>query len=135
MRESDIRKRVVAALRPLHAQAVENPINPGTPDVEFVGGWMEIKYLKSWPKRPTTKVTVQHFTPQQRIWIRDRVEKGGKVLLLLRVDDEWMLFSGKQVDKIGTWTEAEMTFFAQGYWKRTFDPVAFLAIVKQLTNA
>lgn len=54
------------------ATSVENPACPGTPDVQFIDGWLELKYLETWPKRAETTVRIEHFTPQQRVWLLRR---------------------------------------------------------------
>lgn len=89
-----MRTRVVKALRPLHALAVENPVCPGTPDVNYVEGWLELKSLAAWPDDPITPLSVGHFTPQQRLWLRKREIAGGRIHMLLKVADDWLLISG-----------------------------------------
>jgi len=48
MRESRMRRFVVEALEPLDAVPVENAACPGYPDVEFIGGVMELKQIPGW---------------------------------------------------------------------------------------
>lgn len=134
MRESDIRRRIVEALRPLDAQAVENPINPGTPDVEFIGGWVEIKYIREWPKRADTPLRIHHFTAQQRLWISERRKRGGKVLIVVRVAKDLLLFESTWCMALGTLTKAQMFEACSASWGNFFDNSMFLECVKQLTN-
>lgn len=94
MSEKDMRQRVIKALKPLDAFSVENPCRPGTPDVNYVEGWIELKWLEKWPVREATIVRIEHFTPQQRVFLMRRWRKGGNVYLLLQVKDEWLLFDG-----------------------------------------
>ena len=133
MRESDIRKKLVDALRPLDAQAVENPINPGTPDIEFIGGWIEIKYIREWPAKDTTPVRIPHFTKQQRIWIANRRRLGGLVLIVLRVCDDWFLFDNSHLD-IDELTREQMLSSCYQSWHRIFVPAEFLEAVKRNIN-
>jgi hypothetical protein len=93
--ERSLRKYVLEALRPLDACAVENSACPGFPDVEFIGGTMELKVLKDWPARPSTVVKLPKFRPLQRNWLRKRWRAGGLALFLLRVDREHLLFDGE----------------------------------------
>ena len=72
MSERRMRKNVCDWLKDYDAFAVENPANPGTPDVSYVEGWIELKQLDAWPAREDTPVRIEHYTPQQRIrvaWI------------------------------------------------------------------
>jgi hypothetical protein len=86
---------VVAKLDPVR---VENPIHPGTPDVNLATGlWIELKSLPAWPLRPTTNVRIAHYTPQQRVWLyrRWKCAPGSTQLLLeVRADKQWLLFDG-----------------------------------------
>lgn len=89
-----MRTKVVGAMKHLHAVAVENPALPGTPDVNYVEGWAELKWSRAWPKRADSNVPCEHFTPQQRIWLRQRHTAGGRVHLLWKIADQWLLFEG-----------------------------------------
>ena len=95
-----MRSKVVEMLKEWDAVAVENPqACPGTPDVNFVHGWVELKKLPSWPKRATTPVRLPHFTPQQRVWHQRRWKAGGAVWMLLQVERDWLLFEGHKSKK------------------------------------
>lgn len=96
-----MRSRVVKALRSLDAVPIENPILPGTPDIEYIGGWIELKSAKQWPARPTTPLRVTRFTVEQRLFLRRRVERGGNAWLLLRVGTrDWLLFRGDKAAQL-----------------------------------
>lgn len=82
------------SLKALDAIAVENPALPGTPDVNYVEGWIELKQLTAWPQKADTVVHVDNFTPQQRVWHIRRRLAGGTSWLLLQVGREWLLFDG-----------------------------------------
>lgn len=100
MSESDMRTKMVGALKHLHAVAVENPALPGTPDVNYVEGWVELKWSRRWPARPTTNVPCEHYTPQQRIWHRRRSRAGGRVHLLWKIAQQWLLFEGQVAARV-----------------------------------
>jgi hypothetical protein len=72
-----------------HIQRIESMTGLGVPDVNYcfsnIEGWVELKCLPRWPKRPETIVTIEHYTQQQRLWIRTRANAGGRVYLLLEV--------------------------------------------------
>ena len=99
------RQLVVKALNKagLDATSVENPACPGTPDVQFIDGWLELKFKEKWPAREDTTVRIEHFSPQQRIWLlrryltcEKRGTRHGQVFLLLYVAEtkEHLLFDG-----------------------------------------
>jgi hypothetical protein len=83
---------------------VENPIHPGTPDVNICDGrWIELKCIPRWPVRVRTVVRIAHYTPQQRVWLYRRwIASPGSTLLLLevRADRQWLLFDGDVAAKI-----------------------------------
>lgn len=122
MSESDQRRKVVKYLKPLHAVPVENPIIPGTPDVNYIGGWIELKWLRRWPKLISSTVKIDHFTPQQRHWLRKRWEMGGSAWLLLQVRLEWLLFSGVDAaNYVGLVPRPDLYEFARVRWTRGLD--------------
>jgi hypothetical protein len=83
---------------------VENPIHPGTPDVNLCDGrWIELKCIPRWPVRASTRVRIAHYTPQQRVWLYSRWKAApGSTLLLLevRADRQWLLFDGDVAAKV-----------------------------------
>jgi len=106
---------VTAKLDPVR---VENPICPGTPDVNLASGdWIELKTIEDWP-RDGLQVKIPHFTPQQRVWLykRWRVAPGTTHLVLeVRAAKQWLLFDGDVAAKIvGRATEAEHKEKARG---------------------
>lgn len=95
---------------------VENPIHPGTPDVNLSNGkWIELKCIPAWPVRDTTVVRISHYTPQQRVWLyrRWKYTPGSTLLLLeVRADRQWLLFDGDVAAKVvgrGTTTAHRMS--------------------------
>jgi hypothetical protein len=77
---------------------VENPIHPGTPDVNLCDGtWVELKCIERWPVRTSTNVRIPHYTPQQRVWLYRRWKFApGSTFLILEVsaDKQWLVFQG-----------------------------------------
>jgi len=94
MSEQTMRQRVVRGLRSLDAVSVENPARPGTPDVNYVEGWIELKKLRRWPRDPDAVVPCVHFRTGQRVWIKRRARAGGRVHVLLQVGQDWLLLPG-----------------------------------------
>lgn len=104
--EQQQRQLLIKALNAcgLDACSVENPAYPGTPDIQFIGGWIECKYLEEWPKREETTVRIEHYTPQQRAWIFrraiacDKLETNvdrAHLVLYVAKKREWLLFDGR----------------------------------------
>jgi len=99
-----------------HATRHEDIACQGVPDVSYglcgVQGWIELKYLPSWPKSPRTPVRIPHFTKEQRLWTQLRHVMGCRVWLLLVVGhhphEEWLLFDAITAARIGTMTRAQM---------------------------
>lgn len=120
MSEGDQRGRVVKALRHLDAMAVENRVRPGTPDVNYIGGWVELKWVRRWPKNAEDSVVkIDHFTPQQRVWLKTRWRRGGRAFLLLQAaGQDWLLFDGETAAQaVGRVTRPQLFERALVSWK------------------
>lgn len=120
MSEGDMRGRVVKAMRQFDAMAVENRVRPGTPDVNYIGGWVELKWIKRWPKNADiSAVHIDHFTPQQRVWLKNRWRKGGRAFLLLQAaGTDWLLFDGETAAHcLGRATREQLCARALKTWK------------------
>lgn len=101
------------ALTRFHAIKLENAILSGTPDVNGVFGWAELKYLKKWPVRHTTKVRIRHFVPLQRGFLKRRTLAGESCYFVLLVgsDDsgEWLILDGYEAAcLVGKLTKQEL---------------------------
>lgn len=69
MTEYKDRSKVVKALSSLGAMPVENPAQPGTPDVAFFFGWIELKRILRFPVRGGV-VKIPHYTQTQKAWAK-----------------------------------------------------------------
>lgn len=99
--ESNMRGRIVKILRSLDACSVENPACPGFPDIDHVYGNLELKQVPGWPVKGGP-LAVDHFRPEQRIWLRKRVRAGGQADLLIRVASDWLVLPGDYAaDRLG----------------------------------
>jgi hypothetical protein len=104
-----MRGKVVRFLKKWDAISVENRVHPGTPDVNHVHGWVELKWRRSWPTKPETVVEIDHFTTEQKVWLKRRWRRGGTVYLLLQVRREWLLFTAPMAAQfVGCSTRAEL---------------------------
>lgn len=119
MSEKTQRRRVVEELRPLDAVSVENPAHPGTPDVNFIEGWIELKHVYEWPKGEGVPLRLEHFTKQQRVWLTRRQRKGGLVVLILQVKQEWFILDACWSARLlGDATRAEIVANALVHWPK-----------------
>ena len=96
-----MRQKVIQLLKKakLDPVSVENPIYPGTPDLNYTCGWLELKWLRQWPTNDASVVKLDHFTREQRAWLKRRWGKGGNVFLLLQCKMDWLLFDGETAAK------------------------------------
>lgn len=132
-----MRNRIVKALKPLHAVAVENLTYPGTPDINFAGGWLELKELEAWPKDPDAVVPVPHFTPQQRLFLRLRNKAGEFADVLLKVGRSWFLIYGPDsADNLGkTWSTHAVGCNAYAMWEMGLMEEGLLYVIKEEARA
>lgn len=90
-----MRAFVISKLKTIDAKAVENKCGIGTPDVNYADGWIELKWMRRWPKiHDGQPVLFEHYTPQQRLWARRRAKRGGRVFLLVKIGRDWLLYTG-----------------------------------------
>jgi hypothetical protein len=113
-----MRGKVIKALKPLHAIPVENSVHVGTPDVNCLHGWIELKWKRSWPVRPTTPLRLPHFTTVQKRWLLKRHALGGRCWLLLQVNRDWLIFTAPQAYRlVGQATRTELMSGCHRHWK------------------
>jgi hypothetical protein len=126
MSERLMRQKVVKLLKPLDATAVENGVGPGTPDINYIEGWIELKYLPRWVAS-VKDVKIAIFTPQQRVWLRKRWRAGGNVFFLLQAENDWLLYEGEVASIHVGKCDRDMLFeIALAYWPQmpTFEQLA-----------
>jgi hypothetical protein len=118
--EKILSRNVVGQLKRngLDPQRIEDAIRCGVPDVNYRDGWIELKVSPGWPKRPGTRLALDHFTPAQRVWLSRRCRHGGRAFVLLRVGArEYMLFRGDVAAKYLGYTPREfLVQRALGHW-------------------
>lgn len=118
MSESDMRQKLVKNLRKLGQDPipVENSARPGTPDVNYVLGWAELKWLRNWPKKEETDVKIEHYTPHQKLWLRNRWKAGGLAWLIVQCKREWFLFTAVAAQHIGSVPRDSFYKLAWAHW-------------------
>lgn len=112
MSESAFRTEFCLLTAELDPVPIENMLcgktGVGTPDVNIIPGWVELKWLPSYPKRETTPVRIDHYTDQQREWLLRRVKMGGGAWLSLKVRSNWYVFDADGAQDVGRLTRAEL---------------------------
>lgn len=116
-RENDMKRTVIKLLRSLHGTSIENGVGIGTPDVAYAGGWLELKCIEGWPKKPQTPLRIPHFTPQQKVWLLKHYRAGGEVYVLLKVHTDWLLLGAEySAMHLGEATKEELCSSAVEWW-------------------
>lgn len=133
MSEKSDRRVVIGLLRALDAGAVENRVEVGTPDVQFIGGWMELKWLDRWPSIKSDEIVrLRHYTQEQRNWARRRKRRGGACWLLLHAGRDWLLFDGEvAAEHVGRCTKAQLFELAERVWRGALHRREFLEHVSR----
>lgn len=118
MSEGNMWARLRERMEPYWREATrhEDKLHRGIADVSYVSqgghhGWIELKYLREYPKRAGTPVRIDHFTSDQRYWLKRKGAAGGYTWLLLQVQGSrlHLLFHWNRLEGIGqTLTAAEL---------------------------
>lgn len=131
-----MRQFVVSALKPLHAVSVENLAHPGTPDVNFAGGWIELKCLPKATTDSARILLVPHFTLQQRMWLKARALAGERTMVLVQIRSTWILLDGVfAANHLGKVTLEELTGRCLVLWANRPSKPEFLRAVKEMQFA
>jgi len=111
--ESDLWKYIkTGMIGKWHASRIESSAGNGIPDISFglpgKNGWIELKYIREWPKRQDTKVKLP-LRPEQKHWISARGGLSGDVWVLVRIQDDFFLVSWRDCKSAAEqgWTQAE----------------------------
>lgn len=86
--------RVRKALRGLDPVRIENRLEKGTPDVNYVEGWLELKWERKIPRNSDNLFIIDHWTTEQATWHIRRSHSGGKTFVLIKISQEWLLLLG-----------------------------------------
>jgi len=94
--ESRFWKKLKAKFPPGHIVRVENPANPGTPDVnaciDGVEFWSEQKQVPKLPRRSDTPVFAGCLRPEQVLWHLLRNRAGGRTYICAYVQETEDIF-------------------------------------------
>lgn len=108
------------------AQRHEDKLSKGIPDVSYglwgTGGWVELKYLHGWPKQEKTIVKIDHYTTEQRRWLRNRGKHTDHCWLFLRVGaGDFLLFDWQQAQMVGKQTKGQLIKNCYLRWEGRID--------------
>jgi hypothetical protein len=84
----------------------EDKLQEGIADVSYISskgfhGWIELKKIKEWPKRKSTIVKIDHYTDDQRRFLKRKGEAGGLTWLFLQVNRDYLLFNWSAAQDVG----------------------------------
>ena len=106
MSEASMRSHLVKKLASLDAVSIESPTTgKGVPDVNTTCGWIECKWLRSWPKNcEISPVKFLHpLSVEQQIWLWRRWKCGGNSWVMAKVSSEWFMWEGHIFKESGLW--------------------------------
>tara|TARA_R110000851_G_scaffold16046_3_gene52556 strand:+ start:5449 stop:5871 length:423 start_codon:yes stop_codon:yes gene_type:complete len=106
MSEASSRSNLVNKLKSLDAVSIESPSTGlGIPDVFFIGGVIECKWMRYWPKNADTRpVKFGHpLSKEQQVWLYRRERCGGLALVCAQVSKSWFFWSGKHIKENNLW--------------------------------
>lgn len=96
---------------PIIFHRIENDAELGTPDLHYTTenneGWVELKVIKSMPKKKETGIKIP-FRPGQYSWLRNRywLNKNTSNWLVIQVEDMFFAFKNKGIKE--TYTRSEL---------------------------
>jgi hypothetical protein len=102
-----------------YATRIESSAGNGVPDVTFGmkgllgGGFVELKSIALWPKRPETRVKLP-LRNEQKIWIEQRGKISGNVwVLVLIANDLFLLDYNQAILACEGWTKRQWFSFVE----------------------
>lgn len=99
----------------------------GVPDVYYRikgkdrwhSGWIELKFLKAYPKNKNIAIKIQHYTKEQRLFLRQENLKGGTAWLFIKIEKDYYLLKGDL--KINEITYEDLKKYAKFFSKNTIN--------------
>lgn len=71
-------------------------------------GFIELKFKGMAPIRASTICKIDHFTDDQRRWLKAKGEAGGMTFVLLQLGRSWLLFDHVRCQDVGKVTSKEL---------------------------
>lgn len=106
---------------------VENPANPGTPDVNVVvqgvERWIELKQVPELPQRSTTPVFTGCLKHEQIVWhlLRHRAQGRSWIIGYVEKEDLIYVISGEYAKEFNSMSRSrleELTLVIEDLWKK-----------------
>ncbi len=128
--ELDNRKKSIKFLKDMgwDAMPMENKAQDGVPDLNAAKGcvelWVEFKIVEEWPKKEKTPIKIQHFTPQQKAWLKLRIPHNPYCYIIIQIEDEHFVFGVTTyvLECLGTtWTKRQIYAHANFVSKDLFE--------------
>jgi len=125
MSENSMKGTLVKRLSTLDACSIESPMTGiGIPDVNYIGGWIECKSMKAWPKGcDKNPVKFDHaLSKEQQVWLYRRERAGGVALVCAKVSTSWFFFSGRTIKENNLWdnmTRPQMHHWAMKVFEKS----------------
>ncbi|MCK9231141.1 MAG: hypothetical protein RBS96_02535 [Dehalococcoidales bacterium] len=133
--ENGLKKTLYRKLRGLWIPTdIESPCSPGVPDIYYTNrvykrmGWVELKYIHRWPINSQRILKVEHFTPQQKNWIRLNHKAGARVFLMIQVGKDYLIFDGETAQNVGAMNKHEMFVMALKSWSNRINSQELIKI-------
>ncbi len=122
-------------------QRIETSTAPGVPDVAYcllgASGWLELKEVASWPKKPETPLRLNSLTLDQVLWMERWERAGGSAHVLLQAGRDVLLlsplFARRIYENRATRPALEAAALARG--EGTFPTAALLRALSRRANA
>lgn len=104
----------------------EDSISKGIADVSYVSngghhGWIELKKVSQWPARDSTILRIDHYTDDQRIWLKQKGRAGGFTWLFLQVARDYLLFDHVGCQELGLLNRSSLEERARHVWLKKMD--------------
>lgn len=89
------------SMKKMKMYRVENRVMKGMPDVHYIrdgqSGWIELKYLKSWPK---SRMSIG-LRLNQSLWLKEYDEHKGQCWVLIRIGRDFVgLIHGRDAKRL-----------------------------------
>jgi hypothetical protein len=115
---------------------IESPYTSGgIPDVIFsmkgVRGFMELKYMKSFPKKENTPIRIRNLHNKQIEFLARHYNSAGKCYVFLQIENEYLLFSTFHIGFLKTGEPKQILIgMALKHWKNKINFLELSKILK-----